>query len=43
MHVLPGWINGSLIGLLAVERKALRHINLPFGVSVVALARPAER
>ena len=38
--VLPDWINNSLVGLLALERKVFQRINLPFGVSIVALARP---
>jgi hypothetical protein len=40
LQVLPGWINASLVGLLAFERKVFQQINLPFGVSIVALARP---
>jgi ubiquinone/menaquinone biosynthesis C-methylase UbiE len=40
VRLLPNWINSSLVGLLAVERRAFRRINLPFGVSIVALARP---
>jgi SAM-dependent methyltransferase len=42
VYVLPGWINGSLVGLLALERMLFRRINLPFGVSIVALARPLQ-
>jgi len=42
LYVLPGWINSSLIGLLAVERRIFHRMNLPFGVSIVALARPAK-
>ena len=38
--VLPDWINNSLVGLLALERRVFQRINLPFGVSIVALARP---
>lgn len=40
IYVLPRWLNASLIGLLALERRFLRQMNLPFGVSIVALARP---
>jgi len=40
--VLPNWINASLIGLLALERKLFQHLNIPFGVSIVALARPVH-
>lgn len=43
VRLLPGWINRSLIALLGVERRAFRRINLPFGVSIVALARPSQR
>jgi len=42
LYVLPSWINSSLIGLLALERRVFRRMNLPFGVSIVALARPLE-
>lgn len=37
--ILPGWLNALLVRLLDVERWMLRWINLPFGVSVVAVAR----
>jgi len=40
---LPRWINSSLVGLLALERKMFQQMNLPFGVSIVALARPVEQ
>jgi SAM-dependent methyltransferase len=40
---LPGWINTFLVGLLALERKVFQQINLPFGVSLVALARPVSQ
>jgi SAM-dependent methyltransferase len=40
VRLLPSWLNRSLIGLLAAERRLFRHLNLPFGVSIVALARP---
>jgi ubiquinone/menaquinone biosynthesis C-methylase UbiE len=40
--VLPGWLNSSLIGLLRMEQFLFQRINLPFGVSIVALARPEE-
>lgn len=42
LRILPAWLNGLLIGLLALERKAFAWMNLPFGVSVIALARPTE-
>jgi hypothetical protein len=41
IRVLPGWINESLVGLLALERKLFQRMNLPFGVSIVAIARPS--
>ena len=40
VHLLPRWINSSLVGLLGLERRIFRRLNLPFGVSIVALARP---
>ncbi len=39
MHILPPWLNALLVGLLDVERWCLRAVNLPFGVSAVALGR----
>ena len=41
--VLPKWINASLVGLLSLERKVFHRMNLPFGVSIVALARPIHQ
>jgi SAM-dependent methyltransferase len=43
IQVLPNWLNAALIGLLKLEHKAFRHMNLPFGVSIVALARPVAQ
>lgn len=43
IQVLPRWLNRTLVGLLSIERRAYRAINLPFGVSIVAMARPSER
>ena len=43
IYVLPEWINTSLVGLLGLERKLFQRINLPFGVSIVALARPVPQ
>jgi SAM-dependent methyltransferase len=40
IYVLPKFINSALVGLLALERKVFHRINIPFGVSIVALARP---
>jgi SAM-dependent methyltransferase len=42
LRVLPGWMNRALVHLLGLEHLVFRHINLPFGVSLVALARPIE-
>lgn len=39
--ILPSWLNTILIGILGLERLLLRWINLPFGVSIVCLARKA--
>jgi SAM-dependent methyltransferase len=41
--MLPRWINSSLVGLLGMERRLFQRMNLPFGVSIVALARPVSR
>src|SRR5262245_48176803 len=43
LYVLPDWLNNSLIALLALERKLFHRMNLPFGVSIVALARPVHQ
>jgi len=40
LQVLPPFVNSLLIGILALEQRVFRHINLPFGVSIVGLARP---
>lgn len=37
--ILPKWLNSFLIAILGLERRLLRLINLPFGVSIVCLAR----
>lgn len=42
VRLLPSWLNGLLVGLLSIERRLFRRMNLPFGVSIVALARPRE-
>jgi 2-polyprenyl-3-methyl-5-hydroxy-6-metoxy-1,4-benzoquinol methylase len=39
-YIPPRWVNAFLIGLLGLERRVFRRVNLPFGVSIVALARP---
>jgi ubiquinone/menaquinone biosynthesis C-methylase UbiE len=43
LYLLPNWINSALVGLLALERKLFQQMNIPFGVSIVALARPIHR
>ena len=40
LKILPAWLNDSLIALLWLERNILKWMNLPFGVSVIAVARP---
>ena len=42
IYVLPNLINSALVGLLALERRVFRYINIPFGVSIIALARPVD-
>jgi SAM-dependent methyltransferase len=37
--ILPPWVNSLLVGILSFERMLLRHMNLPFGVSIVCSAR----
>lgn len=41
--ILPKWLNGLLIAILGLERRLLRLINFPFGVSLVCLARKPNR
>ncbi len=43
VRLLPKWLNSTLVGLLGMERRLFRSMNLPFGVSIVALARPRGR
>jgi SAM-dependent methyltransferase len=43
IYILPKWINSALVGLLALERRIFQKINIPFGVSIVALARPVSQ
>ncbi len=40
LYLPPKWVNAGLIKLLALEQRMFHRINLPFGVSLVALARP---
>ncbi len=37
--ILPAWLNSLLVRILDFERFLLRWVNLPLGVSVVAIAR----
>jgi SAM-dependent methyltransferase len=37
-HLHPAWSNGLLTGLFSMERPLLRRWNLPFGVSLLAVA-----
>jgi len=37
---LPKWINRCLEWILVFEQFVIRYINLPFGVSIVGMARP---
>ncbi|WP_089333214.1 class I SAM-dependent methyltransferase [Hymenobacter mucosus] len=39
LQLLPAFLNTSLLSLLRTENRILRHLNLPVGVSVFALAR----
>ena len=41
--VLPEWINATLVALLSLERRRFQRMNLTFGVSIIALARPASQ
>jgi SAM-dependent methyltransferase len=43
VRLLPPWLNSGLVRLLGLERRLFRRMNLPFGVSIVALARPSLR
>jgi SAM-dependent methyltransferase len=43
IQVLPNWLNSALVALLSLERRLFHRINIPFGVSIVALARPREK
>ena len=38
VYDLPSWMNRALAGCLALERLALRRLDLPIGVSLVCLA-----
>ncbi len=36
---LPGWVNSTLLGVMNLEARFLRNGNLPFGVSLLCVAR----
>lgn len=40
---LPGWLNKIFIGVLRAEAKAIKKIDLPFGLSLVALAEKPNK
>jgi SAM-dependent methyltransferase len=42
IYNLPAWANTTLTGLLGCERRLLRWTNLPFGVSLVCIARKGD-
>ena len=37
--ILPNWLNKLFVGLLKLEARFLNHINLPWGVSLVCVAK----
>jgi SAM-dependent methyltransferase len=39
----PGWSNGLLQAIFAAERPLLRRMNLPFGVSILCVARKSAQ
>jgi hypothetical protein len=41
-NITPGFLNGMLGAILGSESGLLRHVNLPFGVSIVCVARRIE-
>ncbi len=41
-NITPGFLNGMLGVILGTESSLLRHVNLPFGVSIVCVARRIE-
>jgi hypothetical protein len=38
VYDLPPWLNRTLTGCLALERLALRRLDMPIGVSLLCLA-----
>jgi SAM-dependent methyltransferase len=39
---LPGWLNRVLYRVFALEGRLLRYWNFPFGLSIIAAARPVD-
>ena len=39
LRPLPPWLNRALLGVAMTERRVLRHLNLPFGSSILGIAR----
>jgi hypothetical protein len=37
----PRWVNSFFIWLLDVEAQIMKFINLPFGISIISIARKA--
>jgi SAM-dependent methyltransferase len=42
IYDLPRWANRALTGVLDLERALLRHVDFPFGVSLLCLARKPD-
>lgn len=39
LRPLPGWLNRGLLAIAMAERQVLRHLDLPFGSSILGIAR----
>jgi hypothetical protein len=37
----PRWVNAFFIWLLEIEAQIMKFINLPFGISIISIARKA--
>jgi len=42
LRPLPGWLNRGLLSIALAERRLVRHVDLPFGSSILGIARKAE-
>ena len=42
LRPLPGWLNRALLAVASVDRRVMRHADLPFGSSILGLARKAD-